>query len=433
MPRQKVILINVPKPWLHEPKQQFPLGILYVAAVLEEKHDVEILDLADLTLEEIYDNAEGWLNHCYYTDYIGFSVTYPEYYFAERIGQHIKFINPNIKLILGGVHPTVAPDMVDHKLFDIIVLGEAEELFRMTKIDNLNGIVKTPSIDNLNIYPLPARHLLDRKSFISDTVFHHGISLKDGGGTAVMLSRGCPFGCTFCVSPINMGKDVRYYNTLRVSEELTQIIDIYGVQQFRFQDDNFTLLPSKILSILDILPLNIVWRCSTSVKLLNPPLLEHMYNAGCREIGIGIESADCSVLNKFNKLVDLSFARKAIRWIKDSGIWVRLFFMIGTPGETEHTVDLNIDFIEETQPDLVTFSLFAPYPGTSIWNSPEEYGIQILSKNPLDYLMNLSPDISIENTPNVLPVNVSYDTMVKNIRRTREYIFHKQDLGNRGL
>ena len=38
-------------------------------------------------------------------------------------------------------------------------------------------------------------------------------------------------------------------------------------------------------------------------------------------------------------------------------------------------------FIEETKPDFVTLSTFVPFPGTDIWNNPQNYNVKRIFKD----------------------------------------------------
>ena len=44
---------------------------------------------------------------------------------------------------------------------------------------------------------------------------------------------------------------------------------------------------------------------------------------------------------------------------------------MGSPPESYETIKQTEEFIEEVEPDIIGFSIMAPYPGTSYWN--EEY------------------------------------------------------------
>ncbi len=64
----------------------------------------------------------------------------------------------------------------------------------------------------------------------------------------------------------------------------------------------------------------------------------------------------------------------AVKWAKNVGIAVGLFFMVGAPGETLETVHETLRLIERLDPDYVHFSIATPYPRTDFWKWVEENG-----------------------------------------------------------
>ena len=53
--------------------------------------------------------------------------------------------------------------------------------------------------------------------------------------------------------------------------------------------------------------------------------------------------------------------------------------MIGTPGERENTPEINRDYLDKLDFDMITLSTFTPLPGSPIWDDPEKYNCEILS------------------------------------------------------
>ena len=54
---------------------------------------------------------------------------------------------------------------------------------------------------------------------------------------------------------------------------------------------------------------------------------------------------------------------------------------MGLPGEEKDVVKKTLEFIDETEPDLVTLSLFTPRPGTEVFNNPKKFGIKNIGEN----------------------------------------------------
>ena len=103
--------------------------------------------------------------------------------------------------------------------------------------------------------------------------------------------------------------------------------------------------------------------------------------SGCEESGLGVESADDNVLRISNKKETAEQHKKAIRLFKDAGIKVKPYWMTGLPGETDETIELNKQFMIDTQPEKWTISTFTPYPGCSFFNNPDKFNFRITEKD----------------------------------------------------
>ena len=180
----KINLILPPQPFLGAPERNAPLGVMYLAAVIEKAgHHVTITDLRKNESTPI-ENA----------DIFGFSCTTPEYNSCLSIAKKIKRQFANSHIIIGGIHPTVCE--VDD-IFDFVCKGEGE-LGILKIIDHIknkdfsNKIVSTP-LPQIDSIPLPARHLLP-------TIISTDFVDKGKPATSIIASRGCAFNCPFCCS-----------------------------------------------------------------------------------------------------------------------------------------------------------------------------------------------------------------------------------------
>src|SRR4029077_10360907 len=72
----------------------------------------------------------------------------------------------------------------------------------------------------------------DLPSVDYDMIDIHKYSIPTMAGKYVlsmMLSRGCPFKCTFCDAPITMGTKLRFWSTPRVLADIRHYVEKYGV------------------------------------------------------------------------------------------------------------------------------------------------------------------------------------------------------------
>ena len=112
----------------------------------------------------------------------------------------------------------------------------------------------------------------------------------------------------------------------------------------------------------------------TRVDKINPELLKLMKQAGCYEIGFGIESGSDRILQFIKKSTTTDLVRKGVRMTQEAGIDVRGFFMIGFPTETKEEILQTIDFAKELNVDVAQFMVSTPFPGTEMWEIAKQYG-----------------------------------------------------------
>lgn len=377
----KVLLIIPAHPYLGDQKRNASLGIMYIAAVVKEAgYEVEIVDLRDV--EKKY-----WISKISASEVYGITASTPDYPIALDIARKIKE-NFSGVVVLGGIHASAESQGID-SIFDKVVIGEGENTFLNVLRDIERGVDKRyysgKPIEDLNGIPFPARDMLPYDSVVSNSLVE-----KDKPATAVITSRGCPFDCSFCASKTIWGRKVRFRSADNVIAEIKQVIDDYGVYHYRFQDDTLTLNRERFLELSKkMAPLGIFWRCNTRLDCTQKDILSAMKNSGCQEVGFGIESASQKVLDINSKGISLEKAVEVIKNTKEAGLKVRLFFMIGLPGEDSNISRLTIDFIKATEPDGVDLSTFIPFPGCDIYMRPDHYGVKMLSKDYKQYVMTV--------------------------------------------
>ena len=426
----RATLINPPRSYLIEPEAQAPMGLLYVAAVLEQEGwEVQYVDLA--FQEEIPE-----------ADLYGITATSADYPDAVRVAESLK--DRGGIVVLGGRHATgvmvSGKGVIDHGVFDTVVVGEGENPIR--KIAREYESIKESSafpvvihqlpVEDLDSIPFPARHLLPVQG---KNIFAYRERYWEGETTCLLTMRGCPFKCAFCTAG---GERVRYRSVDNVITEIEHVIDTYGIREFRLSDDTFTLNRKRLLELLPRMKeCGIFWRASVRAYPLDPELLQLMADSGCVELSYGIESGDQRVLDRINKGITLEQSRNAMKWTKEAGITVRALMIAGLPGETSQSAYKTIEFMEETRQywDIAALTNFVPLPGSPIWNKPRSFGVKLRSIDNFNfYLWKPGEDGEPVMTPIVNYIeleDLSEEQVTKNKRVLRAY-FTGLDKVNRG-
>ncbi len=415
----KATLINPPRSYLIEPEAQAPMGLLYIAAVLEEEGwEVQYVDLA--FTDEIPE-----------ADLYGITATSADYPDAVEVAKSLK--DRDGLTILGGRHVTGVGGQVDG-VFDAWVSGEGERGIRQIVEDFpslAKGYLCSP-IEDLDTIPFPARHLLPVQG---KNVFAYKKRYWEGETTCLLTMRGCPFKCAFCTAG---GERVRYRSVDNVMAEIEHVIENYGIREFRLSDDTFTLNRERLLELLPRMKeCDIYWRASVRARPLDPELLELMADSGCVELSYGIESGDQRVLDRVNKGVTLEHSETAMRWSKEAGITVRALMIAGLPGEGPNSAYKTIEFMEKTRQywDIAALTNFVPLPGSPIWDRPQDFGVTKIKE--IDdfnfYLWKPGPGgpVMTEIVNHIELEDLSPEQMTKNKRVLRAY-FIGLDKVNKG-
>jgi anaerobic magnesium-protoporphyrin IX monomethyl ester cyclase len=402
------------------------LGLLYIAAVTRNKgYNVKITDLRGKKGDLIkHLNIDS--------DVYGFTSSTPSYYNASGLAKKIKKENPKALTVLGGIHATSLPYEIGDE-FDKIIIGEGERSFLnlLKDIENKDisrKFYNSNVISDLDSIPFPARDILPFDSTFSRNAFSVG---GDYAGT-IITTRGCPGKCSFCGSQIMWGKKVRFRSPNNIVKEIEEMIDNYSIKHFRFQDDTMVLKKKRLFELCNkIEPLGIKWRATTRVDKADIKSLNIMKQAGCEEVGFGIESLDQNVLNKNQKGTRVEQFYDALENARNAGLKTRLFFIVGLPGEKPGFSKRLERFLKEVDPDGVDVSTLVPYPGSPIFHYPEKFGIKLKEPEFEKYHMSLGFKGDELNRPLTFEHDIlSEEEILEERRKSLEIILSRKKVKN---
>jgi radical SAM superfamily enzyme YgiQ (UPF0313 family) len=384
----KITLVNLPSPALAEPWTNFPLGLGYVAASLEKRgYDVKIIDLANLSKIAGPDWLL-WKNHLKNNSKIyGLSITSPQVNFAKTVAALIKKQNPNAIVVAGGPQTLIAKEtFLKDPNFDSVIVEEGEfsmyELIRHYELYNeIEQIYWNPPIKLLDDIPFPARHLFPnfKKNALNTKQLLKG-NYTDGGQTTIIASRGCPYTCSFCAPH---PRKVRFRSTDNVIAELRHIIDTFGIRQFKWQDDTFTLNRKWVMELCSKMVLSlptIYQRAHTRVNVFDEEMAGAMRAAGFKLLCFGIESFSQKVLDINNKAITIDMIENSLKIAKKFGFKTVGFLIFGMPGENPRTVEETKTGILRNKRylDYLNLATMVPLIGTPIHNDPDSFNCEII-------------------------------------------------------
>ena len=416
----RICLINPPriqpKAW-GKPNVFPPIALASVAAVLERHHNVRIIDAptegwenlleldetkyrVGLSAQAIAQRIADWKPDVIVIEipFSGWSKT------AFEVASIVKDLNIDITVVLFGLHPSSRPlDCLQTPHVDFVVIGEPENTVselaealeqKETDFSAIAGLgfcqsgkpvlnAKRKFIENLDLLPFPARHLLPMDVYTSAVKDNPLRGEINKPYTIVITSRGCPYNCVFCSNCIVWGKQWRPRSARNVVDEIELIVKEFGIKQVDFSDDNLTLDKKRMMEICDLIiqrKLKFEWFTPNGIRAdtLDEELLRKMKAAGCKKIRIAPESGVQRVVNEvIKKNLDLKTVENAVVLCKKVGLKVGCFFVIGLIGETKADIEATIDFaykLRSLGADTFIFSIAMPLYGTAFYEQAKDGG-----------------------------------------------------------
>lgn len=359
----KVVLATAPRAGGALERSRLPfLGIGYIASVLEQKgFTVNIVDVHTKNYSE-----ERAVTEILRLDpqAVGITATTHNRFHAIKMAALLRK-KSNVLIFTGGPHFSLTARNALEKVpaIDVIVRGEGE----MTTLELLNAyagkkgftdvagityregneIKETedrPFLRSLDELPSPAWHLYPMDEYrrpIDDT------SIPAIG---VISARGCPNRCAYCANAAFGQSVLRRRSPESFVDELEYLKNEYGFEGFNFWDDTFNIVRSHAVSICEEVikrKLRIRWYARARVHPVDKTLLELMKEAGCIAISFGVESGSPRILELIRKRITLDQVRQAVKLAADTGMKVRVNFIISLPEETIDDIRQTVELMKE--------------------------------------------------------------------------------------
>ena len=233
-----------------------------------------------------------------------------------------------------------------------------------TRNDGLHRSAARPLMRDPDVFPDPARDLIDIKRYRRTWKSAHGFFSLN-----LVASRGCPYHCNWCAKPI-YGQTFHVRSAASVAGEMKQLKEVYGAEHLWFADDIFGLKPGWLLELaghVESLEAKVPFKAQCRIDLMTEANVRALQRAGCAEVWLGVESGSQRILDAMEKgtrVEDVMMVRKRLR---ASGIRACFFLQFGYPGEDWDDIQATIRLVRDTQPDDIGVSVSYPLPGTSFY------------------------------------------------------------------
>lgn len=349
-----------------------PLSLLYCYTIVKQHElDVRLIDAVYLrqNLETITASLAG-------TDFLLAHTSGYTYDFDRQalVTLH-EFLPKATFFIFGNLTGSQALELTDSGAADFVTTCDPEDVLAET-LDKLvgpgqlaasvNGLYTKenrtpeqrpwPDIDTL---PIPDRQPVRTYRYLN-------LLAQEMQWTSALLSRGCPFHCTFCNTPGYYKRQVRQRSLENTMEELRYLASL-GYREIFFRDDLF--YGGRMDAFCDRLlteNIKLRWCCNLRVDGLSYATLEKMERAGCHTIKFGVESGNDRILEEMGK-PPTAVALETFRNCRRLGIRTVAHLLIGFPGETEAQMKETVAFIRELEPYVFGLGHVTPHYGSALF------------------------------------------------------------------
>ena len=367
----KVLLVQSPiEDFYTTAIRLYPLGLLYVAAVLENAGcTVEILDcLSPLRKRRIpvpgdFAYLEPFMSDPFFfkgyyrfgrdmdgivrrikdcePDIIGISSQFTAYY--QSVEELIRLIKQNFRspVFIGGNQATAFPEEIRKRTpeIDDVLVGPAEDcLPEYLKRRGYSGAEEKPDWTQLR----PGHHLLDPADY----------KIAKRNYISLIASRGCPFHCDFCSVHSMFGRSIRYRTVESVLEEMRRNYLRKNARIFNFEDDNLSYDREWFLEFLravkddsflrDIELTAMNGLCSTT---LDESMLPSMVQAGFKRLNLSFVTHSQDLKSAYHRPLEGRGFESFVRAAQKMGLFVTVYVIIGLPGQTFAEARNSIDHL----------------------------------------------------------------------------------------
>ena len=358
-------------------------GLGYLSAVLKKKgYVVDLIDLRTIS---------GWtefrkLIKKKRPSVVGIPMMSVDYNPGIKAAKTVKKIDPSIKIIVGGPHPTLAPnELIKHKEIDYIFKGEGEitlpvlleKIFRKEQEERIIQGAKP----DLNKLPFVDREIFSalEKPIVKE--------LPEPFLTTI-AGRGCVYNCSFCKPAENtiFGLPVRRRSVQNVIRELNFLRRKYHFQSLMIHDDCLlenSIWAEEFCKEYKKAKFKQPFVCQSRADLIcrNEKLVKKMKKTGLFMFLIGFESGSQRVLNFIRKGTTVEQNYRAAEICRKYGIKIWANYMVGLPTETKNEVMETVWMIRKIKPDYYSPAYFTPHPGSDLYEYCQKNKLSLIKNH----------------------------------------------------
>jgi len=345
------------------------LGPIYLGTILKRRgHDVRVVCGC---LEKLYKPRRQWVHPALLdADVVGFTTLTSSVKSAYGMARIVRQRRPDTRILMGGPHASyVHEEAREHA--DVVVRGEAEPVIIEAVEGASRGVLLDGSfVDDLDTLPIPDLSLL-------------GAGHRRLWMAPLSASRGCPYGCNFCVVSRMFGRRHRARSPESILDEL-ELLQREGHRRVMFYDDNFAgnrRWTAEVLEGMLRRGIRLRWAAQARAEVgRDRALVRLMARTNCALLLLGLESVNPATLDEYGKHQSVEEVVDALAVLSEHRVPVCGMFILGADNDDPETVRATLRFCREARLDYAQFSILFPIPGTPLFDQLQRQG-RILTKD----------------------------------------------------
>jgi len=378
----------------------YPIGIVTLASVIQEKYSVELLDLnvEQDPYKALRDKVNEYNPEVIFIslrniDPLGNKMTSLMPAFITSV-KMISALKPQCIIIAGGTGFSLFPKEIMEMLPEITygIIGEGENSI-LPLLENLDYprvkglcycqgtevVITDPSMDfdMEKDYVVPNRRLVDIEKYQENSYVQ---------SIGVETKRGCPFSCSYCVYPNLQGKKLRCRDPQKVVDEIELLQKEYGVQTIHFTDPVVNIPSGHMESICQELisrNIHIRWSGFFREDLIDEKNIKLFEQSGCECFSFSPDGLTQEAMDVLGKNMKIKDVMNAARLAAKTNVISVYHFMINVPGENEETIKKGEEFMdwiyqihsENKNLGTIVLNNLRLYPETPMCNIAREQGV----------------------------------------------------------
>ncbi len=415
-----------------------PLGLLYIAAYVRSRMDVDIL-IVDQRAEDCSHESLIARAKAFAPDVIGITCFTSHAHLLDPLTRAFRAAAPDATIVLGGPHVSAVGRMVLEECpADIAVAGEGElplEAVLQARrdgegLEGVPGLIRrdragaimvnpgeTPTIANLDDLPFPAYDLIDARRYWK--LWSQTPLPPPRKFLAMFTSRGCPYKCIYCHKVF--GKRFRGHSAQRIVAEIEHYQRAFGIDEVEIFDDIFNFNKHRVLEFCEMvrqkdIRIKIAFPNSLRSDLLTEDVIDALHRAGMYISAFALETGSPRVQQYIGKRLNIDRYLQAVEWTARRRIFTYGFMMLGFPTETIEEVRQTLDTACRSHLHAALFYRVVPYPHTDLW--------RLMEKNHPEKIAAIQfADTDYTYRPTINCSDIPEETLAAEIRRgvTRFY------------